>query len=280
MPTGDDLFDDAPAPASGQPAPAAPGGTPPPAAPQPPAAPVVDAAALSRGFQELAAAMRGIGERVGNLEGRLTAPAKPAAKPGDPLSELYTNPEAFVESRVSRIVDQSLERLAPFLETVADSATSTARDRARTAFDRDFGDGVFDAVVGSDLDTALGNLPAASRAKGQYVEALVAGVLGGKLRTEEGRKAFNDARKEARERAPVPAVLTGSRAAPPRDQLTPEAKDLIAALNKSGIPFSQEAYRDALVRGNSEEDWGADWMKRTAYWDEPEKPAPAPGKAA
>lgn len=275
----DDLFDD---PVLADPA------TPPakePAA-QPPQG--QDLAELTHGFQQVAAAVRGIGDRVAGLETRMTQPpaTQPSGKGADALTELMADPEQFLGSRiektVGKVVEDALGRLAPFLETVADSATSTARERVRTEYDGRFGSGVFDAVIGGELDKALSTLPAASRAKPDYVAALAAGVFGGQLKTPEGEKTFRDARKAARERTAPATLLTGaSRQSPEKMTLGDDERLAIDKLAKAGIAFSEEAFLDSMRRGDSEEDWGATWMKKDSYYNELTDPGAKPnGKGA
>lgn len=271
----DDLFDDqlsddtpeppAPAPAKDKPAPAG-------------------NEAMDRllgAVTQLTNEVRGISQRVAGLEKR-PVDSQPAALPAkgagqDVLAEMMADPDAFIEARAAKAVEGTLGKLAPFLDTVADSASGRARDRARAEIDGQWGDGVFDAVVGNELDTALKSLPAASRAREDHVRALAMGVFGGQINSPDGRKAFNEARKAARERPTPAALLTGaSRLAPEKPSLTDEDRAAMDKFAEIGIPFSSEAYLDAKTRGDTEEAWGATWMSPNAsIYGELDKPAAA-----
>ena len=258
----------------------------PPLAGQSPAGGSADMSRLVETVGQLASAVRGVVDRVGGLEQRLHRPAAPAgqqppAKLGDPLTEMMADPKGFIAGIAREAVDGTVGQLAPFFESMADSATSVARDKARTEIDAQWGSGVFDAVVGDELDTALRNLPAASRAKEDHVRALTMGVFGGKINTEDGRKAFSAARKAAKERAPVPGVLTGhSRNMPEKPSLGDGEREAIKRLEAAGIPFSESAYLDAMQRGDSEDDWGSPIAQQSDYWNAPVEPAKPNGKAA
>jgi hypothetical protein len=237
----------------------------------PPAAPADGgvAAALANVTNTLAT----ITERLAALETRpqsqaaqaaqaqAAAPAQPPAFDfNDPVASIQQHAGAAGEAAATRVVQQ----LAPFLESVASSLTQNGVESARSQLDSEFGTGTFDRLVSADLNAALTQLPPAQRANPQTVDALASGIFGGKIRSAEGRKELRDI-MAARPRPAPPVVLSGSSAVRPQPgRLTAEEKQIVADIQRSGIPFSEKDYLESRDKPRTEEARGATWMSGRA----------------
>jgi hypothetical protein len=272
-----DLFgDNLPTPAGDPP------GDPPAADPTPAPAPAHNDA-LGGALERITGTLDALPTRLAALESRgATPPAAPAppVAPSDPqaaFNEMYANPGAFVEQRAAQVADARLNdfasKITPFFSTIAEQLAARGTDAARDQFDASLGDGAFDRLVGGDLATALAQLPPAQRADANYVRALAAGVLGGKMLDPAGQKEIREVMAAARQRPAAPVVLTGNSASLPRDRLTENERDAIARVRRSGIAVDEKAFLEGRNRERTEEAWGATWMN-------PPQPARRPNGAA
>lgn len=232
-----------------------------------PAAPAGDA--LGSALERITSTLEGLTSRLGALEQRGTAapqtPAAPAAPaaPADPqaaFNAMYADPAAFVEQRAGAVVQRQLDdfagKLTPFFGTIADQLAARGTDAARDQFDANIGAGAFDKLVGDDLAVALAQLAPAQRADANYVRALAAGVLGGKMLTPEGQKEVREVMAAARTRPAAPVVLTGNRSPAPPDRLTDGERDAIARVRRSGIAVDEKQFLEGRNRERTEEAWG------------------------
>lgn len=243
-----------------------------PVAPAPePAGPSADAETAGA-LREVLGAVNALNQRIAALEGRAPAgaqpaPAQPAADPADP-SAMYANPTAFIDQRVQAgtkaALDQFAGQLTPFFETVAENLAQRGIDTARSQFDSTIGQGAFDKLVANDLEIALSKLPPAQRANASYVQAIAAGVLGGKMLTPEGQQEVRTVMAAARQRPNAPVVLTGNGGRPAPDRLTEGDRDLIDRVRRSGIPVDEKAFLANRSRPRTEDAWGATWMNPPA----------------
>jgi hypothetical protein len=227
---------------------------------------------VSRAFEQIGTALSQVGERLARLEGSQAPAAPPAADPaasGTPgeqaFQELYQNPEQYIRrvagEEAKKTGDANLESLTPALRATLEQVSSLASDRAKSDFDREFGTGAWDRLVWKDLEPAVARLPLTDRVNDQNIRNLAWAVLGSKFRNEEGRKEINEQMARARTQREAPVMLHGSRPGPSPDRLTAEERDYVGRLKDAGIPVTEKEWLAARNRGNSEEDWGATWMK-------------------
>jgi hypothetical protein len=233
---------------------------------------VVQDGGLAAALSQLNATMSAFGERLAVLEARSAAPATPPpaapvnaapqAAPefdfANPVASIQQHATAAASAEAGRIVGQ----LAPFLESVATSLTQNGIKATREMIDAEIGVGAFDKFVSADLNEALAKLSPAQRANPQYVDAIASGILGGKLRSVEGRKELRDIMQSRRPTPPV--VLSGGSAVRPQPgRLTPEERQFVADVQRSGIDFSEKDYLASRDTPRTEEARGATWMKPT-----------------
>jgi hypothetical protein len=237
-----------------------------------PAQPVAAPAGDSESLAQVLAAVNGLSQRLGALEsrGNSAAPPAPAAPPVEPTADfnaMYANPAAYVDQRAAAAAKSQLDafagQLTPFFETVAEGLAQRGIDTARTQFDSTIGAGAFDKLVADDMSIALAKIPPAQRANAQYVQAIAAGVLGGKMLTPDGQKEVREVMAAARTRPAAPVTLSGNRAAPSPDRISDGERDLIDRVRRSGIAVDEKAFLAGRNRARTEEAWGSDWMHPT-----------------
>lgn len=256
----DDLF-----PASDPPADPPPTDTPP--------APPNQDSLVAKTLENVTNALGRTLERVESLENRVQPPTKPPEQ--DPpaqrfdkadFTDFYNDPDGFIQKRVEERLAGFAEQLTPILGTALDGATATAISHSKSNFESQFGTGSWDDLISRDLGVALAKLTPAQRAKPQYVQALVAGLIGAKMFTEEGKTQIRDTMKKAADakRPPAPTVLTGNRIAPAPDKLTDDEKEVVGKLSKAGMKVTEKSYLESRNRGRTEEDWGLDWASKNA----------------
>jgi hypothetical protein len=233
--------------------------------------------ALSGTLERITSTLEGLSGRLAAIESRSAAPAQPTASvapaaPADPqaaFNAMYADPATFVREQASGVVQQQLNdfasKLTPFFGTVADQLAQRGTDAARTQFDESIGAGAFDKLVGDDLAVALAQLAPAQRADANYVRALAAGVLGGKMLSPEGQKEVREVMAAARQRPAAPVVLTGNRSPAPADRLSEADRELIARVSRStGIRVDEKSFLENRNRERTEEAFGATWMNPPA----------------
>jgi hypothetical protein len=221
---------------------------------------------LAATLSQLNSTMSALGERLAALESRNAPPVAPtpptAPAPAEfdfanPVASIQQHATAAASAEAGRVVGQ----LAPFLESVATSLTQNGINATHEMIDDEIGVGAFDKLVSADLNEALAKLPPAQRANPQYVDAIASGILGGKLRSVEGRKELREIMQTRRSTPPV--VLSGGSAVRPQPgRLTAEERQFIADVQHSGIDFSEKDYITSRDTPRTEEARGATWMKQ------------------
>ena len=149
-----------------------------------------------------------------------------ALKPKDPEPEpetltdkqqaLLQDPDQYIQSVAGKNRDQELDSGVGVL--LKGTQTAIVRNQ-KDAFDKRFGDGVWEAEIEKDLGAVLESMTPAMRASEAHVAAAVNGLTGAKFDN------LMEKRTELSKKQDIPSMMTGTgRSRPSGPALTPEEK--------------------------------------------------------
>jgi hypothetical protein len=201
-------------------------------------------------------ALTNLNTQVQELQAAAEKGNEPPPQEGDvpkAFQDLYDN----TDEKIGAVALESVKNaLGPALRLQFEQTRDSILDQEREAVERDLGPGAWGEFFESDMATAMAKIPLEMQASRDHVTNLVAILHGRKDRDPEGHAAFQERRaKVARDAAPPPVMLDGSRPRPRGDTVTQEERDFVASLQRSGIPYTVEQYVKARERGTTESAW-------------------------
>jgi len=200
--------------------------------------------------EDIGGAMQGLKQSLDAL--KPTKEPDPEPTLTDKQQALLQDPDQYIQSVTGKNRDQELDSERQVL--LQGSQTAIVRNQ-KEAFEKEFGEEVWEAEMQKDLDLVLGSMTPAMRASEAHVMAAINGLIGQKRKV-----LFEKSAEVSKKKQEVPTMMTGvGRPRPSGPALSPDEKASLERWEDKGADYPGGAKQYLIDReaGETEDDFPA-----------------------